>query len=275
MSSAPPNGERLVRPYPERRVTVDGEQVREFAVATGDDPARYAGSTRTPPLFVAALMADAIRAIVEDRDLVGDGGRVLHAEQEVLFRRPLRVGEVMTVKSCVTAVGSFAFGRGVTAVTQLVDGSHRTAARLKGTFVAPGGGGTGGQARTLTRPEPRAPRGEVRMRVTHSTPADYARASGDTNPLHVDGLAARDAGFPDVIVHGLCTMAMGAVAAMETLAAGDPDFLRYMHVRFSRPVLPDSTLVFRLYETPAPRTFVLRAVVDERPVLKHAWLTVR
>jgi acyl dehydratase len=36
----------------------------------------------------------------------------------------------------------------------------------------------------------------------------YAAASGDLNPLHLDPAFARQAGFPDVIVHGMLGMAM-------------------------------------------------------------------
>lgn len=38
--------------------------------------------------------------------------------------------------------------------------------------------------------------------------ARYAEASGDSNPLHLDPAFARKAGFPDVIVHGMLTMAL-------------------------------------------------------------------
>lgn len=38
--------------------------------------------------------------------------------------------------------------------------------------------------------------------------ARYAEASGDTNPLHLDPAFARKAGFQDVIVHGMLTMAL-------------------------------------------------------------------
>ena len=36
----------------------------------------------------------------------------------------------------------------------------------------------------------------------------YAEASGDTNPLHLDPQFARQAGFDDVIVHGMLGMAL-------------------------------------------------------------------
>lgn len=38
--------------------------------------------------------------------------------------------------------------------------------------------------------------------------ARYAEASGDTNPLHLDPAFARKAGFDDVIVHGMLSMAL-------------------------------------------------------------------
>jgi acyl dehydratase len=38
--------------------------------------------------------------------------------------------------------------------------------------------------------------------------ARYAEASGDANPLHLDPAIARKAGFQDVIVHGMLTMAL-------------------------------------------------------------------
>jgi acyl dehydratase len=38
--------------------------------------------------------------------------------------------------------------------------------------------------------------------------AQYAEASGDLNPLHLDPAFARKAGFPDVIAHGMLGMAL-------------------------------------------------------------------
>ncbi|GAA3567111.1 MaoC/PaaZ C-terminal domain-containing protein [Amycolatopsis ultiminotia] len=43
--------------------------------------------------------------------------------------------------------------------------------------------------------------------VSRRTLADFATASGDRNALHLDGAAARRAGFDDVIAHGMLGMA--------------------------------------------------------------------
>lgn len=38
--------------------------------------------------------------------------------------------------------------------------------------------------------------------------ADYAQASGDLNPLHLDEAFARKAGFDNLVVHGMLNMAV-------------------------------------------------------------------
>ncbi|WP_022974970.1 MaoC/PaaZ C-terminal domain-containing protein [Nevskia ramosa] len=44
--------------------------------------------------------------------------------------------------------------------------------------------------------------------ITREMLAAYAEASGDTNPLHLDPAFAQKAGFADVIVHGMLSMAL-------------------------------------------------------------------
>jgi acyl dehydratase len=70
----------------------------------------------------------------------------------------------------------------------------------------------------------------------------YAEASLDRNPIHLDEGAARGAGLPGVILHGLCTMAMSTRPFVQQLAGGDPTRLKRFSVRFSKPVLPGDTL---------------------------------
>ncbi|MCF2533628.1 MaoC/PaaZ C-terminal domain-containing protein [Yinghuangia soli] len=44
-------------------------------------------------------------------------------------------------------------------------------------------------------------------RITRSTLALYAGASGDHNPVHIDTDACRAVGIPDVFAHGMLSMA--------------------------------------------------------------------
>lgn len=61
------------------------------------------------------------------------------------------------------------------------------------------------------------------------TPRRYAEISGDWNPIHLDPAAARAAGLPAPILHGLYTMALVARCACE---AGEGRELRRLAVDF-------------------------------------------
>ncbi|MGI5349447.1 MaoC family dehydratase [Streptomyces sp. CA-250714] len=66
----------------------------------------------------------------------------------------------------------------------------------------------------------------------------YAGASGDFNPIHWNERFAKDVGLPDVIAHGMFTMA--EAARVITDWTGDPGALLEYGVRFTKPVVvPD------------------------------------
>lgn len=66
----------------------------------------------------------------------------------------------------------------------------------------------------------------------------YAGASGDFNVIHWNERAARAVGLPDVIAHGMLTMAVAG--RLVTDWAGDPGCLVEYGTKFTRPVpVPD------------------------------------
>ncbi|WP_053618576.1 MaoC family dehydratase [Nocardiopsis sp. NRRL B-16309] len=66
----------------------------------------------------------------------------------------------------------------------------------------------------------------------------YAGASGDFNPIHWNERFAKSVGLPDVIAHGMFTMA--EAARVLTDWTGDPGCVVDYSVRFSAPVVvPD------------------------------------
>lgn len=74
--------------------------------------------------------------------------------------------------------------------------------------------------------------------VTRATLVRYAGASGDFNPIHWNERFARDVGLPDVIAHGMFTMA--EAIRVVTDWAGDPGAVVEYGVRFTKPVVvPD------------------------------------
>jgi len=66
----------------------------------------------------------------------------------------------------------------------------------------------------------------------------YAGASGDFNVIHWNQRIAQSVGLPDVIAHGMLTMA--TAARLVTDWAGDPGAVVDYGVRFTKPVVvPD------------------------------------
>ncbi|GCD93928.1 MaoC family dehydratase [Embleya hyalina] len=76
--------------------------------------------------------------------------------------------------------------------------------------------------------------------VTRETLVRYAGASGDFNPIHWNGRFATDVGLPDVIAHGMFTMAEAARVVTDWL--GDPGALIEFGVRFTKPVVVPDTV---------------------------------
>jgi acyl dehydratase len=78
----------------------------------------------------------------------------------------------------------------------------------------------------------------LRIRVTRDRLVRYAGASLDFNPIHWNERFATEVGLPDVIAHGMLTMALGGRMVTDWL--GDPGRLMSYGVRFTRPVVvPD------------------------------------
>jgi acyl dehydratase len=74
--------------------------------------------------------------------------------------------------------------------------------------------------------------------VTRRDLVRYAGASGDFNPIHWNERHAKSVGLPDVIAHGMFTMALAGRFVAEW--AEDPGAVTEFGVRFSSPVVvPD------------------------------------
>ncbi|MER0243665.1 MaoC family dehydratase [Streptomyces sp. 796.1] len=71
--------------------------------------------------------------------------------------------------------------------------------------------------------------------VTRETLVRYAGASGDFNPIHWNEKFAKEVGLPDVIAHGMFTMAVAIRVVTDWV--GDPAAIAEYGVRFTKPVV--------------------------------------
>ena len=77
-----------------------------------------------------------------------------------------------------------------------------------------------------------------RVPVTRADLVRYAGVSGDRNPIHWDERFARSVGLPDVIAHGMFTMALAGQLVSDW--AVDPGAVVSYATRFTSPVVVDS-----------------------------------
>ena len=141
-------------------------------------------------------------------------------------------------------------------------------ATIIATLMLRGDGGCGdyGDAPSDLEAHPeRAPDASIETMVDEILPLIY-RLSGDYNPLHIDPEIATIAGFSRPIFHGLGTMGMAAFAILKTYCAFDPNRLKGMEVRFSRPVLPGDKVRFNFWRDKTD-TVRFNAIVSARDVV--------
>jgi acyl dehydratase len=80
----------------------------------------------------------------------------------------------------------------------------------------------------------------------------YAGASGDFNPIHWNQETALAVGLPDVIAHGMLTMALAVRVVTDWV--GDPGAVIDYSVRFTRPVVVAANAVTELEVTGVVRS---------------------
>ena len=71
--------------------------------------------------------------------------------------------------------------------------------------------------------------------ITRADLKRYADASGDQNPIHQDEAFAISVGLPNLIAHGMYTMALAGKFITDW--AGDITALQEFGVRFTKPVI--------------------------------------
>ena len=106
--------------------------------------------------------------------------------------------------------------------------------------------------------------------------ADFARLSGDTNPIHLDQDAARRAGFEREVVHGV--LVTGLISRLlGTRLPGPGTILLQQQLRYLRPVYPDQAVRAFVEVTtvrPDKPVFGLRTWVETGEVVLEGEATV-
>ena len=195
-----------------------------------------------------------------------NSSRLVHGEQSVRIHRPLRVGLEMHANNAVISVVDKGKDRGalIHAIRRFIDAEGNLVAEATSGYFFRGDGGFGGPV-TPSAPEHamphRAPDSVREERVPMNAAILY-RLNGDRNPLHIDPDAAHRGGFPQPILHGLCTFGLAARMVLDAACDLQPDTLAFFRARFSAPVGLGETLRTEVWQE-ADRV-LFRTSVPER-----------
>jgi acyl dehydratase len=215
---------------------------------------------------------------VNDPALGLDWVKILHGEQSFEIFSPLPAeGQVRGTYEIVGVEDKDDKGAVMWVEKTLTDiGTGEVLAKVITTLMMRGDGGQGGFGTALPHPD-ELPEGEPELVIDIPTLPQSAliyRLSGDYNPIHADPIAASKAGFGQPILHGLCSMGLATRALITGICDGQPDRLRGLSLRFSKPVFPGETIRTEVFRTANGARFRARSAERNIIVLDRGTATL-
>ncbi len=256
------NKAAIGRKYRAPAVLVKRQKIKEYAEATNDPNPRYKDNVPNkdfiaPPVFAVTLVGTLFREMLAD-DIGIDFARMVHGEQRIRILQHLVPGDIVSPRGTITNIETKATGGEVLTFDQFLYREGELAVQITTTLFVRSSNkvltpkniqeAASASAAKLQDSVAGKPVFTYQVKVKDDQPARYASASGDNNPIHIDPEIAKAAGFPDVILHGLCTMAFTGQAVVENKLGGDISRLTDISVRFSKPVFPKDTLTIEAFE---------------------------
>jgi hypothetical protein len=223
--------------------------IRDYVRHVGGDPGWYRG--RVPAsLFPQWGFPLAARTL---EGLPYPMARVMNAGCRIEQRAPIPEGERLIVKARLESIDD----DGVRAilVQRVVTGTRSDPEAMIGEIRAfvplaarrpqPASAKAASVSESVTRASRKRPSVPLDatelafLRIAKDAGLDFAKLTGDFNPIHWIAPYARMSGFRAPILHGFATFARAIEALNRARFAGDPSRLASIEARFSRPlVLP-------------------------------------
>jgi acyl dehydratase len=263
-----------LKPY-SREIT--WRETMNYAAAVGDDNPRYFDDERdrgivAPPLFSVAVTWPILERIWEFIDSDRFPPEVLftqvHHTEHLVFHRPLRPGDHLTVQGKIAAILPHRAGTRVVICFEALDRegqrvfTEHTGALMRG--VSCTGGGQGQEALPAIPSAPKEDRvlWETALAIDPLQPFLYDGCTNIFFPIHTSRSFARQVGLPGIILQGTATLALAARELLNREGGKDPGRLRTFSGRFSGMVLPGTPIRVRLVgKTPRPDGTDLHFVV--------------
>lgn len=219
------------------------------------------------PTLAVTLAAGAMR--LREPGFGIDYRMLLHAEQSLTLHKPLPVEGTVVSEAAIDEIYDKGAAKGAIMhmSRKLFDAATGDQlVTMRNVAFLRGDGGFGGKSEGA--PKPRAVPVDRAADLKASLPSTpnqalIYRLAGDYNPLHIDPVVARRAGFDRPILHGLGAYGMVGRALIKHLCGDDPGKLRRLDVRFTRPVYPGEPLHLEIWKQ-APGDVAFRLIATAR-----------
>ena len=267
---------------PDTELVLAGVRPDPDAVAAYAKVCGFALRDTLPPTYPHVLAFPLHMAVMADGGFPFGAVGLVHVENEIVQRRPITIGERLTLSVRPTPLQphrrgqTFGLRTEARAGKELVWDSTSTMLRRGKTNSAPDperspqtavaistgermkGRQQGGKT---SEGEPR-PIASATWRLGGDLGRRYASVSGDRNPIHMHALTAKPLGFPSAIAHGMWTKAR-CLAALEGRL---PDSFT-VSTRFRKPIRLPGTVEFLSAMDGAEIEFAVRDAKRQIPHL--------
>lgn len=211
--------------------------VRDYIRHVGGDPAWYRGQVPAHmfPQWVFPLQAKGIEGLQYPIQRVLNGGSRLR------MNAPLPLHERFELKVQLVDIDDNGRRAVIHQRATMTTSTHPEAVIADVYGIVPlGGGGEGASKKKDDKPRvPVVVKELGRWKLGTQVGLDFAKLTGDFNPIHWIRPAARASGFKNVINHGFSTMARAIEGLNRSVFSGDVARLESIDVQFKKPlVLP-------------------------------------
>jgi acyl dehydratase len=219
-------------------VRADAERVAAYARVCG-----FSLRDTLPPTYPHVLAFPLHMAVMADGGFPFGAVGLVHVENRVEQRRPIAVGEELTIRVRPTKLKPHPRGQTFSLVTKVLSG-RQIAWESTSTMLRRGGSPpqnsnanqilqrSDGELDSDRRGKEPAPAAGAEWKLGGDLGRRYAAVSGDRNPIHMHSLSAKPLGFPRAIAHGMWTKAR-CLAALESRLTD----AFAVDVRFRKPIL--------------------------------------
>lgn len=181
---------------------VTASAIRRFATALRQDAEMFA-----PPTFAIVPALEAVREL----DLGLDDSRVVHRAQSFRHRRTICAGDVLDTRAVLRDVRNLHGNKIARVDVTICDRRGHVVCTATTTLAER-------DPKRLPTARPTMGTGQA-IEITRDDLVRYAHAAGDLNPIHLDPEAAKQAGLPGVIAHGMLTMGLALTAPVTACEA--------------------------------------------------------